>query len=161
LLNRVADINSLKRRMNMTNALATYGYRPSLMGRNVFDNVFETVFDNWPTHVEQSTRGYPVADIYSDDESNTVLEFALAGFTKDELSITVQPDKKSITVSAQSADSQEHGSRRIARRSFTKTYVNYDNDLDLASIDASFENGLLRVKVPQRAEVKPIQVSIG
>ena len=144
----------------MTNALTAYEYRPSLMGRNVFDDVFETFFNNWPSHVEQSTRGYPVADIYSDDENNTVLEFALAGFTKDELSITVQPDKKSITVSAKSEDSKENNSRRIARRSFTKTYVNYDNDLDLASIDASFENGLLRVKVPQRIEAKPIEVSI-
>jgi HSP20 family protein len=144
----------------MSTALATYGYRPSLMGRNVFDSAFETFFNNWPTHVEQSTRGYPVADIYSDDDNNTILEFALAGFTKEELSISVQPDKKSITVSAQSNDSSGDASRRIARRSFTKTYVNYDNNLDLSAINASFENGLLRVTVPRRAEIQPIEISI-
>ncbi len=143
----------------MSTALATYNnYRPSLMGRSVFDDMFETVFNDWPAHVKQSTQGYPVADIYSDDD-NTFLEFALAGFKKEELSVTVQQDKQSITVSAQSDEAGGNG-RRIARRSFTKTYVNYDNNLDLSGINASFENGLLRVAVPKKAEVQPVQISI-
>ena len=142
----------------MSTALSTYGYRPSLMGRNVFDNAFETFFNNWPAHIEQSTRGYPVADIFSDDNS-TILEFALAGFKKDELSVSVQPDKQSITVSAQSDDSEDNN-RRIARRSFTKTYMNYDNNLDLSSVDATFENGLLRVTVPKVIDAQPLQIKI-
>ena len=50
--------------------------------------------------------------------------------------------------------------RRIARRSFEKTFVNYDDNLSLDQATAVFENGLLTVTVPQRAEVKPISVNI-
>ena len=88
------------------------------------------------------------------------MEFALAGFSRSELSIDVQPERRSITVSAQSADGEYEGSRRIARRSFTKTYVNYDDNLDLGRAEARFENGLLTVTVPARPEIQPLNIEI-
>ena len=136
-------------------------YRPGLLGRSVFDDVFDNFFTDFPRHLKQSTQGYPVADIYRNDDGNTVMEFALAGFTKEELSIDIQPDKRSITVSADAKAAEgENTSRRIARRSFTKTYVNYDDNLDLAKVSADFQNGLLTVTVPQRPEVKPVSIQI-
>ena len=144
----------------MSNIIA---YRPSMLSTGVFDSFFSDFFADFPRHLQQSTSGYPVADIYTDENGSTVLEFALAGFSKSDLKVDVRPDKKSITVAANaepaSNDSSET-SRRIARRSFTKTYVNYDNNLDLSSVKASFENGLLTVTVPKRAEIKPVEVEI-
>ena len=136
--------------------------RPGLLGRSVFDDVFDGFFDGeFPRLLRQTTQGYPVADIYRNDKGDTVMEFALAGFSKDELSIDIQPDKRSITVRAQSnIDEGDESNRRIARRSFEKTYVNYDNNLDLSAIAAEFENGLLRVVVPTRPEVQPLSVEI-
>jgi HSP20 family molecular chaperone IbpA len=142
----------------MNNALTTY--RPGLLGRNVIDDVFDSFFVDFPRHLKQTTQGYPVADIFRDDNGNTVLEFALAGFKKEELSIDIRPDKSSITVAANSNVDEGDNSRRIARRSFTKTYVNYDNNLDLSNTVASYENGLLTVTVPQRAEVQPVSINI-
>ena len=139
-------------------------HHPRLLGRNVFDDVFDSFVVDFPRHLKQSTQGYPVADIYSDDSGNTVMEFALAGFNKEELNVDIQPDKRSITVSATCTFDGDHRHvtplRRIARRSFTKTYVNYDNNLDLSNTSARFENGLLTVTVPQRAEMQPVSVSI-
>ena len=106
-----------------------------------------------------STQGYPVADIYRDDDGATVIEFALAGFKKKELSIDIQPDKRSITVTGH-VDETNEKRQRIARRNFTRTYVNYDDNLDLSDAKASFENGLLTVRVPQRPEVKPLSIEI-
>jgi len=143
----------------MSTALTTF--RPGLLGSRVFDDVFDSVFMDFPRHLKQSTQGYPVADIYSGDNGSTVLEFALAGFGREELSVDIRPDKRSITVSANSnIDENNNGSRRIARRNFTKTYVNYDNNLDLAETQASFENGLLTITVPPRAETQAVSVSI-
>ena len=142
----------------MNTAMTTY--RPGLLGRSVFDDAFNNFFTDFPRHMRQSTRGYPVADIYRNEEGSTVMEFALAGFTRDELNVDVQPDKRSITVSAASSIGDENDSRRIARRSFTKTYVNYDDNLDLSQAQAGFENGLLTVTVPQRPEVRPVTISI-
>ena len=116
---------------------------------------------DFPSLMNRTTSGYPVADIYRDESGGTVMEFALAGFSREDLSVNIQPDKRSITVSAQtSGEDGTSGSRRIARRSFQKTYVNYDNNLDLNLATAEFENGLLRLIVPQRPETKPLAIEI-
>ena len=144
--------------------LSTYRptFRPGLLGRSVFDDVFSGFFNDFPNHLKRTTQGYPVADIYRGDNGETVMEFALAGFTKKELNIEVKPENRSITVRANTESEQgDDASRRIARRSFEKTYVNYDNNLDLSSVTAKFENGLLRVVVPTRPEAQPISVKIG
>ena len=141
----------------MSNALTTYS--PGLLGSTVFDDVFDNFFMDFPQHLKRSTSGYPVADIYRNDAGDTIMEFALAGFSKNDLSIEVKPEKRSITVSANSENSGDD-SRSIARRSFQKTYVNYDDNLDLSLVEASFENGLLTVTVPTRPEVKPLAIDI-
>tara|TARA_Y100000034_G_C6808505_1_gene363230 strand:- start:259 stop:690 length:432 start_codon:yes stop_codon:yes gene_type:complete len=142
----------------MSTAITTY--RPSLLGRGVFDEIFDSMLD-FPSLMNRTTKGYPVADIYRDDDGNTAMEFALAGFSKDDLSIEIKPEKNSITVSAtQGEDDKKKGFHRIACRNFSKTYVNYDNNLDLGNATAEFENGLLRLVVPLKTEVKPLTIMI-
>ena len=133
--------------------------RPGLLGHNVIDQVFDNFFNDFPAHLKASTQGYPVADIYRDDDGSTVLEFALAGFKKKELAIDIQPDKRSITITGK-ANEQNSKRQRIARRNFTRTYVNYDDNLDLSNAKASFNDGLLTVRVPQRPEMKPVSINI-
>ena len=136
-------------------------YRPGLLGSRAFEDVFDNIFNNsFDGMLRKSTQGYPVADIYSEENGDTVMEFALAGFDKEELSIEIKPNKKSIVVRADAASSEDDRPRRIARRSFEKTFVNYNNNLDLGAVTASFENGLLRVVVPTRPETKPLEVKI-
>ena len=143
----------------MSTALTSY--RPSLLGSRVLDDVFTTFFSDFPSHLQRSTSGYPVADIYRGEGGSTVMEFALAGFNRDDLSVDIQPDKRSITVSAESGAEEEDGkSRRIARRSFKKTYVNYDDNLNLADTSATYENGLLTVMVPPQPEAQALAIDI-
>ena len=135
-------------------------HRPGLLGNKVFNEVFDELFNgNFTRHLQASTQSYPVADIYRDDDGSTVLEFALAGFKRKELTIDVQPDKRAITV-AGTANEDNEKRQRIARRNFTRTYVNYDDNLDLSGAVANFENGLLTIRVPQRPEVKPLSIEI-
>ncbi len=135
-------------------------HRPSLLGNKVFSEMFDELFSNdFSRHLQASTSGYPVADIYRDDDGSTVLEFALAGFKQKELSIDVQPTKRSITVTG-TANEDNQKRQRIARRNFTRTYVNYDDNLDLTNAQAIFEDGLLTVRVPPRPEVQPLKIDI-
>jgi len=133
-------------------------YRPNLLGRGVFDDIFDSMLD-FPQLMQRTTQGYPVADIYKNDDGSTTLEFALAGFDKNELSVEVKPEERTITVSARS-DTATQTQRRIARRSFKKTYVNYDNNLDLTAAKADYENGLLTISLPTRPEAQAINVKI-
>ena len=142
------------------NAITTY--RPGLLGHQVINEVFDNFFndrDLFSNVLKQSTKGYPVADIYRDDDGSTVLEFALAGFKKKELAIDIQPDKRSITITGK-ANEENSKRQRIARRNFTRTYVNYDDNLDLSNAKAAFNDGLLTVRVPQRPEANPVSISI-
>jgi len=145
-------------------AHALRSLRPGLLGRGVFDDVFDGLFDGeFPRMLRQTTQGYPVADIYRNDNGDTVMEFALAGFQKENLHVQTIPEKREIHISADSHGDEEQpnfDSRRVARRAFHKTFVNYDNNLDLTAIAAEFENGLLRVVVPVRPEAEPLSVEI-
>jgi len=68
-------------------AVAAMHNTPSLLGRNIFDELF----GDFPTLARKSTSGYPVADIFSNEDGSTTLEFALAGFSKEDLTIEIQP----------------------------------------------------------------------
>ena len=135
---------------------------PSLLGRGVFDDFFGAVFNDMNQAVRQSTTGYPVADIFRNKDGSTSMQFALAGFSKDEISVEVKPEKRSITITGQAGDDEENSPnhRRIAKRAFERTYVNYDDNLDLASASAEYENGLLTVTVPVRPEAEAVQIKI-
>ena len=130
-------------------------HTPSLLGRNIFDELF----GDFPSLARKSTQGYPVADIFSNEDGSTTLEFALAGFNKEDLTIEIQPEKSSITVRAD-ATTEGDAQRRIARRSFQKTFVNYDSNLDLASSTADFHNGLLSVTIPRKEQLQPVIIDI-
>jgi len=145
--------------MSTTQQLSTYR-RPGLLGRTVIDDLFGDMFTSeFSNYLRQSTQGYPLVDIYHGDDGSTIMEFALAGFSKEDLSVNILPEKKSITVSANSS-AESQNERRIARRSFQKTFINYDNNLNIADASAKFENGLLTIVVPKRPETQPVSIDI-
>jgi len=140
----------------MSNLTKFYGV-PSLLGRSVWDELFTKLEPN--NLVRRSTDGYPVTDLYRDDEGNSVIECALAGFDKDQLTIEVKEGR--ITINAdQGGDDSDETTRRIAQRSFTRSFVDHSNKLDLERAKASFENGLLRITVPPVPEEQSTIIAI-
>jgi len=146
-------------RRSPINTPASYGHVPGLLGGSIFDDFFDNFFQDMGALQRKTVSGYPVADIFTNEDGATVMEFALAGFSKEDLKVDVKPEKHSITVSA-NAENTEDNNRRIARRAFTKTYVNYDNNLDLSASSAALENGLLTITVPRKAEAQPVSIEI-
>ncbi len=132
---------------------------PAVLGRTAFDQLFEQFFQDPRPLVKRTTDGYPLTDVYRDGDENQVIEMALAGFNKDDLEIEVKENTISIRHEAE-AKPDERPPRRIARRSFTKTFVDYNNTLNLSKTEASFENGLLVIKIPQRSEKNAVQIEI-
>ena len=132
---------------------------PAVLGRTAFDQLFEQFFQDPRPLVKRTTDGYPLTDVYRDGDDNQVIEMALAGFNKDDLEIEVKENTISIRHETE-AKQDERPPRRIARRSFTKTFVDYNNTLNLSKTEASFENGLLVIKIPQRSEKNAVQIKI-
>ena len=133
---------------------------PAVLGRTAFDQLFEQFFQDPRPLVKRTTDGYPLTDVYRDGDDNQVIEMALAGFSKEDLEIQVKDN--TITIGHQSPVSGKDFSsgRRIARRSFTKTFVDYNNTLNLAKSKANFENGLLVITIPQLEDKKALSIEI-
>ena len=132
---------------------------PALLGNGAIDRLFENFFENPEPYVKQTTNGYPLTDIYKNEDGSQVIEMALAGFSKKDILINTEANK--ITISSEGMkDNSFENTRRIAKRKFQKSFVDYHNTLDFGSSNASFENGLLKIIIPLRDEVKPRQITI-
>ena len=133
---------------------------PAVLGRTAFDQLFESFFQDPRPLVKRTTDGYPLTDVYRDQDESQVIEMALAGFSKEDLEIEVKENKISISHQAEPWKGEDRPTRRIARRSFSKTFVDYNNTLDLSKAQASFDNGLLVIKIPQIEEKQAVQIKI-
>ena len=132
---------------------------PALLGRSAFDSIFDQFFNDPIPMIKSSTNGYPLTDIYTNDNHEQIIEMALAGFKKEELRIEAEENRINISADNIGNDGGAH-ERRIARRAFKKTYVDYHNQLDFDSAEATFVDGLLRISIPPQKEGKPIEISI-
>ena len=133
---------------------------PSLMGRNAFEQMFDQFFGDHRTMIKRSTDGYPITDIYQDENQNQVIEMALAGFSKEDIAIEVKDNKISISHSAGPWRGEDRQPRRIAKRSFDRSFVDYHNQFNLANSKATFENGLLQIKIPPIEEKQTLVIDI-
>lgn len=144
---------------------------PSIMGRNVFDQIFDHFFSDHHTMIKRSTDGYPLTDIYKDENDNQVIEMALAGFTKEDIKVLIQENKITIRydgaieeaakdVRGDIYEIRKRPQRRIAKRAFNKTFVDYQNNCNLMGSQATFENGLLRIVIPNNIEAIPTEIKI-
>ena len=73
----------------------------------------------------------------------------------------IEAQENRINITADSV-SNDGGAieRRIARRSFKKTFIDYHNQLDFDAATATFVDGLLRISIPPQKVVRPIEISI-
>ena len=134
---------------------------PALLGNGAIDRLFEEFFQNPEPYVKQTTNGYPLTDIYKEEDGSQVIEMALAGFSKEDILINTEANKITISADGSKLKGQlVENRRRIAKRAFKKSFVDYHNTLDFANSNATFENGLLRIQIPLREEVKPKQIMI-
>ena len=133
---------------------------PAVLGRTAIDHLFDQFFSDPRPMIKRSTDGYPLTDLYKAEDDNQIIEMALAGFSKEDIKIEIKDNSITISHNAGAWKGEERPQRRIARRSFTKTFVDYNNTLNLAKSSAKFENGLLSIAIPKIAEQQTIVIDI-
>jgi len=142
-----------------------------VMDRFDFSPLFRSTigFDRLARLVDSAARfdgaapAYPPYNIESTGEDSYRLTMAVAGFSRDEIDITVQENSLVISAKAQKEDEEVNGRylhRGIARRAFERRFSLADH---IKVSGASMDNGLLHVdlvrEVPE--EAKPRQIKIG
>lgn len=144
---------------------------PAIMSSRAFDQFFESFFTRPEPWVRHTTSGYPITDIFKNDDGAQVIQMALAGFSRDRLKI--ETDQNRITVSSDNGGETEcedlksklgkglTRASRIARRSFSKTFVDHQNQLDMTNVTAEFVDGLLTITIPliTKPEKRIVQIT--
>ena len=134
---------------------------PRLMPNKFY---FDDLFDDFMfPSVKDNNFGKMKCDIY---EKNGVyyLEMDIPGFDKKDVNIEIdENDYLTITAEKNSEDNEEDDKKNYIRqeRSYGKYQRSfYLGDVDKDKIDASFENGILKVSMPKKEEVKSSKQTI-
>ncbi|MGM9881863.1 MAG: Hsp20/alpha crystallin family protein [Bacilli bacterium] len=94
------------------------------------------------------------SDVYEKD-GNVVVEMEAPGFTKDDISISI--DKGELSVTFEKKDEEEENKKYLhrERKSYSKvTRTFYLGDVSEDKIDASFKNGILVITSPKTKEIE-------
>jgi HSP20 family protein len=109
-----------------------------------------------------TTAGFvPSVDVY-EDEHNTTLKIEVPGI--DEKDIDVRIENSTLTVHGErkfDKEEKEENYRRIERQygSFTRTFT-LPTTLDLENVSATYDQGVLKIKLAKKAEAKPKQIKV-
>jgi HSP20 family protein len=130
-------------------------------------SVFNEFFKPWNEWFDDTTWmprvDVPAMNISESDEEYQV-SLAVPGMKKDDFKISREGNV--ITVLSEQEDSSEENKKKYSRReysysSFSRSFT-LPEDVDQEKIDASYENGLLVLKLPRMDEKKqaPKQISV-
>jgi len=138
--------------------MTTYDLSPLLrssVGFDVFDNIFDSVFN-----LNESNTSYPPYNILKSDNNYTI-SLAIAGFSKDEVDISLQENELVVKGVAKDQDDKiEFLHRGIAGRNFERKFRLADT---IKVSDASYEDGLLNIylerEIPEHQKPRKIEIN--
>jgi molecular chaperone IbpA len=126
-----------------------------------FERFFDDVEKLLASDVAKVSTSFPPHNIIKLDESRYVVELAVAGFSKDEIDITVEDGSLIVKGEKKDKDTEvTYLHRGIGTRSFTKTLTVADT---IEVKGAEFKDGILRIGleniIPEHK--KPRKIEIG
>ena len=159
----------VQRRKNMFNLIHRNNYPTAfddLFPTQMLDKFFDEVFDNEdfkPTRWAKETSAYPMNVVSIKKDGKTVakrLEYALAGFAKNEINVSLKNGVLTIEAKHNQSDSENETSEYngISYKKMTVSYSLMDN-ADEDGITSKFENGLLSITIPLKKEEPQINGS--
>ena len=89
-----------------------------------------------------SGTNYPPYNIYNGSNSRTILEVALAGFSKGELSVETERNVLTISANKSSKEEKKYSHKGISNKNFSRNWQLAD-DVEVESVD--FKDGLLTI----------------
>jgi HSP20 family protein len=108
-----------------------------------------------------ASLGLMPLDVHTDADALTI-EASLPGIRPDDVDITIEGGTVTLSTSSQEERTEEDGSylvREIRRGAVTRSIV-LPEGLEADRASATFENGLLRLRIPRAEQVKPHRIKI-
>ncbi|MBW8684945.1 Hsp20/alpha crystallin family protein [Chitinophaga rhizophila] len=124
---------------------------------SLFDDFFSREFFNWGNNNFSATSTTVPSVNIKETADNFEVEVAAPGMDKKDFNITLHGN--TLTISSNKQQSQEKKENNYTRRefsyqSFQRSFELPKNVVDEQNINARYDNGLLHLVIPKRAEAK-------
>lgn len=137
-------------------------FSPLMQSAIGFDELFRMA-ENFGKGMDPADRAYPPYNIEKLGEDGYRITMALAGFSENEVSITLENDM--LTVEGKVVPTKEDASKQFIHRGIaTRSFVRKFQLADLIKVTgADFDNGLLHIELTREIpeHKKPRQIPIG
>ncbi|MFL5815198.1 MAG: Hsp20/alpha crystallin family protein [Bdellovibrionia bacterium] len=127
---------------------------------------FDRLFDDWTTSTPRGLRTdyafVPACDV-EEDENHFLLILEMAGMKKDDIKLEINDGQLMISGERHQESRQKGEGRRYSERKFGKFQRRFvlPAGIDASRVEASYEDGILRIMVPKAESSKPRQIKIG
>ena len=129
-----------------------------LLGNSMFDDM-DQAFDSM---VVPAQRGFvPALDVYQTAD-DVVVETTLPGMNPKDVSVSIENDVLTIEGSSEKkteVDEKDYYRKEIRSGSFHRA-IALPSSVKGDDAKASYENGVLKIVIPKREEIKPKKISI-
>jgi HSP20 family protein len=129
-------------------------------GRSI-DRLFEQFFGYEAASEADGTPTYALPLDILETEDAYELHATVAGVSQDAVEVTFEGGVLSIAVKAAPVALQGTLIRQERPWGNWSRKLELPKEIDSTKIDAQFENGVLRVRVPKAAKVQPVRIAIG
>lgn len=124
-----------------------------------FDGMMKELFNEFPAAVNKAVREdvlqFPPVNIV-EKASNYQVEIAAPGFEKTDFNIKLEGNI--LTVSTEKKDTVSETTDKMIRKEFSyrsfKRSFTIDEKIDSEHINATYENGILKLELPKREDLR-------
>ena len=129
--------------------------------RSVFDVLFDDFGRTMLGKDLIKNEMNPAVDV-RETEKGYLMEVDLPGYTENEIDINVKDRILTLSCKKEKDEEKKEGGYLIKERNSSefKRRFNFSDDIDEKAISATFENGVLEVNIPKKAETKPVQIEV-
>ena len=163
--------DSIKIKLNTVSYKGETIMLPSIFGEKLFDDMLQDAFTMLPTiHANPAVHSKGIKNFMKTDvlekEDSFELDIDLPGYKKEDVNIEL--DEGYLTISAQKNETNEsnENGKYIRRERYSGTCSRsffIGEDVDVKTISAKFEDGILSIvfpKIPERKEPEKKRISI-
>jgi HSP20 family protein len=116
---------------------------------NILDHFFDDELFNWDTPERNVIPNYDIIE----KDNEYLVEFGLAGFTKEDVSLNVENDVLTIEGERKIDEDTKYNRKSTFYGNFKKVFTLPDNVVT-DKIGASFQNGILSITIPKNEKAK-------
>ncbi len=128
---------------------------------NLLNEIFNTFPANWGRDVQTTNALLPAVNIH---ETNDAYHAELVAPGREKTNFSIQVEKGLLTVSYENKDAVEQPKYKTIIREFSfqnfKRSFTIDETINTEAIQANYENGILKLLLPKKEEVKIVPKEI-